>query len=165
MANLTEIWRHPIKSHGREYLEKVDLTRGKTLPWDRVWAVTHEKSDVDGSKWVPCQNFSRGSKAPMLAAISAIWDENSNKMILKHPDFSDLFFNPDDSEDQKRFIEWENRLIPGDRAQSSRLVNARERGMTDTDYASISIGNFSSHRTVEQKLGRKLSHHRWRCNL
>ena len=165
MAKLVEIWRHPIKSHGREYLERVCLTAGNTLPWDRAWAVTHEKSDADGTKWVPCQNFSRGSKAPLLAAISTVWDEANHKMTLKHPDLPTFDFDPDNVEDQKRFIEWESSLIPDDRAQSNRLVSATERGMTDTDYASISIGNLSSHRTIEQKFGRNLSHNRWRCNL
>ena len=165
MAKLVEIWRHPIKSHGREYLENVQLTSGRTLPRDRAWAVTHEKSDVDGSKWVPCQNFSRGSKAPRLAAITTIWDESAHKMTLQHPDLPDLVFDPDNAKDKKRFIDWELPLIPENRAQSARLVSASERGMTDTDYSSISIGNLSSHRAVEQKFGRKLSHLRWRCNL
>jgi hypothetical protein len=165
MAKLVEIWRHPIKSHGREFLENVKLTKGQTMPWDRAWAVAHENSNVDGRNWVPCQNFSRGAKAPMLAAISATWDENAHKMTLKHPELPDFVFNPDNAEDQKRFLKWESPLIPDDRAQSRHLVSATERGMTDTDYASISIGNFSSHRTIEQKFGRKLSHHRWRCNL
>ena len=111
MAKLVEIWRHPIKSHGREYLESVCLTAGKTLPWDRAWAVTHEKSDADGTKWVPCQNFSRGSKAPLLAAISTVWDEANHKMTLKHPDLPNFVFDPDNVEDQKRFIEWELSLI------------------------------------------------------
>ena len=36
------LWRHPIKGHGREALETVDLTEGRTMPWDRRWAVAHE---------------------------------------------------------------------------------------------------------------------------
>ena len=46
---VTEIWRHPVKSHGREALETVTLTAGQTMPGDRVWAVAHEASTADGS--------------------------------------------------------------------------------------------------------------------
>ena len=165
MAKLVDIWRHPIKSHGREQLSEVALQAGQTLPWDRAWAVAHEESSSDGSKWVPCLHFSRTSKAPKLAAINAHWEEATQEMTLTHPDLSDLVFNPDDSAQQQLFLEWAGPLIPENRARSARLLRAQERGMTDTDYATISIGNLSSHRAVEQKMGRSLSPQRWRCNL
>ena len=43
-AHLAAIYRHPIKSHGRENLQAVVLTQGQCMPWDRHWAVTHERS-------------------------------------------------------------------------------------------------------------------------
>ena len=165
MAKLVDIWRHPIKSHGRERLTRVDLSAGQTLPWDRAWAVAHEKSQSDGSTWAPCMNFTRTAKAPKLAAIEANWDESSHEMTLTHPDRPDLKFDPDQQEGQNKFLDWSAPLVPKERAQSARLVRSKERGMTDTDYATISIGNLASHRSVEQKMGRKLSPKRWRCNL
>ena len=57
MGQLLEIWRHPIKSHGREALDSIEITAGKTLPGDRAYVVPHDNSDADGSTWVPCQNF------------------------------------------------------------------------------------------------------------
>ena len=70
---LAQIWRYPIKSHGSENLNSIDIYSGKTLPLDRNWAVVHDQSDADGSSWVPCRNFSRVAKAPQLAAISTTW--------------------------------------------------------------------------------------------
>ena len=165
MGQLLEIWRYPIKSHGREALESVEMTAGNTLPGDRAYAVTHDQSDADGCTWVPSQNFSRGSKAPELMAIDLVWDEAQNTMTLTHPKLPDLIINPDEAEDQKRFLKWAAPLIPDNRAQSTQLVRAVSRGMTDTDYPSITIGNKSSHRAVEQKLGQDISHLRWRCNF
>ena len=165
MGKLVEIWRHPIKSHGRETLESIEVKEGHTLPGDRAYAVAHDQSDADGSTWVPCQNFSRGSKAPGLMAINLTWNEAQNTMTLTHPKLPDLTINPDDPEDQKRFLAWEAPLIPDNRAQSARLVRAASRGMTDTDYPSVTIGNLSSHRAVAQKLGQNISHLRWRCNF
>ena len=154
MATVAQIWRYPIKSHGREALQSVPLSAGKTLPWDRHWAVAHENSTADGSVWVPCQNFSRGAKAPLLMAITSHWDAHMRQMHIRHPNLPDLQFNPDDAGDQKRFLKWSAPLMPENRAKSARLIRAAECGLTDTDYPSISIGNLSSHRTVSQKLGR-----------
>ena len=165
MATVAQIWRYPIKSHGREALQSVPLSAGKTLPWDRHWAVAHENSTADGSVWVPCQNFSRGAKAPLLMAITSHWDAHMRQMHIRHPNLPDLQFNPDDAGDQKRFLKWSAPLMPENRAKSARLIRAAECGLTDTDYPSISIGNLSSHRAVSQKLGRDLSVLRWRTNI
>ena len=66
--SVTDIWRHPLKSHGREALDSVTMIAGQTMPGDRVWAVAHDASKADGSQWAPCANFTRGAKAPQLMA-------------------------------------------------------------------------------------------------
>jgi len=157
------IWRHPIKSHGREALDRVTLTAGQTLPWDRAWAVAHSETDVDGAHWVPCQNFSRVSKAPQLMAITAAFDENAGSLTLRHPDRPDLNFDPD--HDGDRLIDWVTPLMPANRAASTRLIRAASRGMTDSDFPSVTLCNMSSHRAVEQRVGKPLSIHRWRGNI
>ncbi|MGY9048852.1 hypothetical protein P775_17005 [Puniceibacterium antarcticum] len=162
-GRVTDIWRHPIKSHGREALERVTLSAGQTLPWDRVWAVAHEASDADGSHWVSCGNFSRISKAPQLMAVTARLEESSELITLRHPSRPDLTFSPD--RDKDAFLDWVKPLMPENRAASVRIVRARERGMTDSNFASVTLCNMSSHRAVEQKLGQALSIHRWRGNI
>ncbi len=160
-GSVTSIWRHPIKSHGRERLDHVTMIPGHTMPGDRVWAVAHEASKADGSEWVSCANFSRGAKAPQLMAISAQLQGDS--VTLSHPNRPDLSFEPDVQQDT--FLDWVKPLMPADRAASARIIRATDRGMTDSDFPSISLCNMSSHRAVEQKLGRDLSIARWRGNI
>ena len=160
-GTVSAIWRHPIKSHGREALDQITMIPGQTMPGDRVWAVAHEASKADGSEWVPCVNFSRGSKAPQLMAISA--QLQGDRITLEHPDRPELSFAPDTQQDA--FLGWVKPLMPADRAASTRILRVPGRGMTDTDYPSISLCNMASHRAVEQKLGRDLSIARWRGNI
>ncbi|MFP4406707.1 MOSC domain-containing protein [Rhodosalinus sp.] len=162
-ARLTGIWRHPIKAHGREALDRVTLRSGATLPWDRAWAVAHEASRADGSGWARCAEFTRGAKAPSLMAIEARLDEATKTVTLRHPERPELTFRPDD--EATAFLDWVRPLIPEGRAAPARIVRAPDRGMTDTDFPSISICNHASHRAVEQRHGRPLSRHRWRGNL
>ena len=91
---LAQIWRYPIKSHGSENLNSIDIYSGKTLPLDRNWAVVNDQSDADGSSWVPCRNFSRVAKAPQLAAISTTWTSD-NKLELRHPSIGTICIDPD----------------------------------------------------------------------
>jgi len=161
--SVTAIWRHPIKSHGREALEAVTLTPGTTMPGDRVWAVAHEASQADGAQWEPCANFSRGAKAPGLMGIAARFDEDAGTVTLTHPERPEITLDPD--REGARLVDWTKPLMPADRAASARVVRVPGRGMTDTDYPSVSIGNMATHRAISQKLGRDLSPIRWRINI
>lgn len=166
-AHVAEIWRHPVKSHGREPLARVLLSEGRTLPWDRRWAVAHEMSEFDEAnpEWVPCTNFSRVSKGPKLQAITARCDLPMGKVTLSHPMLKDLTINPDDEGDAHSLIQWVMRISPANRALPSRVVRVPRRGMTDTDYPSISLINLASHRAVAERLGQDISHLRWRANI
>ncbi|MEO1140458.1 MAG: MOSC domain-containing protein [Pseudomonadota bacterium] len=163
MAQVSALWRHPIKGHGRESVETVKLTIGETMPWDRRWAVAHELAEADGSAWVASANFSRGSKNGALMAINASCDPASGTVTLSHPELPDLTFDPD--KDQDEFLRWVRPLMPANRAQSVRIVRVEGRGMTDTDYASISLLNVASNDDVSEKMQQTLSVLRWRCNV
>lgn len=159
------IWRHPIKAHGREELQRVPVSVGRCLPFDRHWAVAHEAAKLgDGNVWVPCSNFSRGAKAPKLMAISCAMDEATNTITLTHPSQPGITINPDRIEDHENFLNWLKPLSPENRAQPERLVTVG-RGMTDTDFESIAFINLASHRAVEEALGREISPLRWRGNF
>jgi len=162
-ARVTGLWRHPIKSHGREALDRVRLTQGATMPWDRTWAVAHDAAQIDGTEWAPCVNFSIGSKAPGLMAINATLDEVTETLTLTHPDLPDLTFHPDTDPDA--LIDWTKPLMPQGRAHSARIIRVPGRGMTDTDFPSVSIGNMASHRVIEARLDQRLSEKRWRSNI
>lgn len=163
MRSLAQIWRHPIKSHGAEALETVRLEAGKTMPWDRRWAVAHDAAKADGTSWAPCANFSRGAKAPGLMAISAKTDEASGRVRLGHPELGVLDLDPEAEGDA--LIAWAGPLMPADRAQSARVIRVPERGMTDTDFPSISLNSLSSLRALGQKVGAELDPRRFRGNL
>ena len=162
-AAVTDIWRHPIKAHGREALTSVRLTEGSTLPYDRTWAVAHDNARLDGTGWALCSNFTRGAKIPALMAMTAKFDAPSETITLAHPDLGRLTFRPD--HDSARFLEWSAPIMPSDRPAPVRIVRIDTQGMTDTPYPSVSILNHASRRAFGQKAGRDLSMHRFRGNI
>ena len=162
-ATVTEIWRHPIKSHGRESLASVMVQAGDALPFDRMWAVAHDRSTADGSKWASCGHFCRVAKLPNLMAIRARLDETSGRITLSHPDADDLTFDPET--ESADFIAWVKHLVPAEALQPARLVKAHSQAFTDSDFPSVTLCNHASHRAVEQRVGKPLSHLRWRGNI
>lgn len=167
MGSVTSLWRYPIKSHGREALARIDLTAGQTIPWDRHWAVTHAdtKFDADAPEWVMCRNFMIGALTPDLAGLWAKLDEGAGRVTLTHRDLGEISINPDVPADQTRFVAWVSPLCPPDKRQPSGIVSLGARGMTDTDYPSVSIMNTSSNAAVAGRLGRAQEPERWRGNI
>lgn len=166
-AAVREIWRHPIKAHGRERLAQVDLTAGAALPWDRAWAVAHEAARFDEAApaWAHCRNFTRAAGSPSLMAIEARVDEATGRITLTHPARPEITIDPTDPEDAARFIAWAGPVTNPDRPQPARLVRAQDRAMTDTDFPSISLISLTTHAQVEAQLGQPISPLRWRGNI
>lgn len=161
MSALARIFRHPIKSHGRESLERVTLVAGQTMPLDRRWAVAHEAARLEGTGWAPCANFSRGSKAPGLMAIES--EMRGERIALRHPELGEIEIDPDSDGD--RLVEWTRPLIPEGRARSARVIRAEGQGMTDYPDSALSIASLASHHAVEARIGHPLAIERWRMNL
>lgn len=166
-SRLASIQRHPIKAHGREALDRVTLAEGQPIPWDRRWAVAHERSKFDRvtPAWVPCANFVIGAKTPALVAIDSALDEASGVVTLTHPARPSLTINPDDPGDQARFLDWVAPLCPEGRPKPAAVVALPDRGLTDTDYPSISVLNLASNADLSRRMGVELSPLRWRGNL
>ncbi len=162
---VTALWRHPIKSHGREALSAVTLAAGQALPWDRCWAVQHDNSTGPTTGWSSYQNFMIGTRTPGLAGLWADLDEGAGLVHLRHDRLGSFSLSPDDTAEAQAFFVWLAPILPENRAQPRRIVRAGTRGMTDTDFPSVSVMNASSHRAVSQRLGRSLEPERWRGNI
>ncbi|RMH41937.1 MAG: MOSC domain-containing protein, partial [Alphaproteobacteria bacterium] len=136
-------------------------------PGDRTWAVAHEAAKVTPKdpKWAPCANFHIGAKAPQLQAVRAHLDEATGRVTLTHPELDEITVAPDDPADAARLVDWLGPISPPERARPAFVYRAGDRGMTDTEYPSISLAGLGSHRAVEGRLGRTLSPLRWRANF
>ena len=167
MAAVASLWRHPIKSHGREALESVTLTAGQTMPWDRHWAVTHAQTKFSAAnpQWVSCRNFMIGTVLPHLAGLWATLDETTLTLTLLHARLGQITFSPDDPADVTRFLDWVAPLSAETSLTPMALVSAGDRGMTDSDYPSVSIMSKASHAAVAARLGGTLEEERWRGNI
>lgn len=164
---VTHLWRHPIKAIGREALSVLELEQGKTVPWDRVWALRHAAAKVpEGmTEWALCSNFCIGSKFPQLNAVTARLDEASGVVTLRHPEAGVLQVNPDLPDDAHRLIDWVAPFTPETRFPPVSVEKLPGRGMTDTPYPSISICSHATRRALSEKVGRDLEIERFRANI
>ena len=161
---VSSILRHPLKSVGREALSAVDLTVGKCLPYDRKWAVAHERSKLDGG-WAKKVNFLRGVAAPSLMAAEATFDEQAKTLTLTHPALQTITVDPNTPEGEARLIDWLRDLWPIDLPSPTKLYRVQGVPLTDIPDPWVSINSTSSLKALEHRAGSDLSPHRFRGNI
>jgi len=164
---VSHLWRHPIKGHGVEAVERTRFAPGRTMPWDRVWAIAHDAARIDSTPgaWVPCVNFSRGAKSPELMAVRAQVDEARGRVTLTHPRRPAITVDPDDPAGAARLVAWVTPLADPSRPRPSRVVRAEGRGMTDSPFPSLSILSHASLGALSDRLGQPLAMERFRGNI
>ena len=165
-VRLAHICRHPIKSAGFEELARVALKPGRTLPFDRAWAVAHAGADFGDApaRWEPKLKFLRGWAEGALMAIRSQFDDATQTVRLSHPARPDLTARlPDEG---AAVVDWLRPLWPARRPAPVRLVARADGGaLTDVPDPWVSILSLTSNRILGQRLGQELSIHRWRGNL
>ena len=145
-ATVDQIWRHTVKSLGAEKVSTISLQAKKTLPGDRVWALTYENSRFATANpvWAPSQVFLRCSIAPLFAAVSTKLNESDGNIEFYHPQLPNICLNLDNASERKQFIEWVRPICPEGAPQPIDLCRVPGRGMTDTNYPSVSLNSVSS---------------------
>lgn len=167
MTRLARICRHPIKSIGFEEIGQVRLAPGRTLPFDREWAVAHQAAQFRDvlQEWAPKMNFLRGVAGPELMAISARTDEGARRITLTHPRAGSLSVCPDEAPDAARLLDWLRPLWPEGRPAPAFVAHLPGQAMTDVPEPFLSVLNLASNRALSDRMGQELSIHRWRGNL
>ncbi len=162
---VAHIDRHPIKAIGREELESVELSAGDWMPFDRLWAVAHERAKLDGTGWLGKRNFLCGVTDPGVMAVTARLDEAASRLTLDHPKAGRVEFDPEDDSELPVLLDWLRHVWPADRPAATSLHRARRAHLTDSPEAWISIHTVESLAAFEERMGQSLTRHRFRGNL
>ncbi len=165
-GTLTGIYRHPLKGVGCQPLGDIDLAKGKSIPYDRRWAIAHGDAEmVDG--WAPPRNFVTQTHVPRLAQTEVSFLPRNHEMVLTHPDRPELRFQIGTPDGDDALSEWIEPLTAGSiRATPPFLVyELRDGGFMDFEDTHISIGFEASRRALGQMAGTELDQRRFRMNL
>ena len=152
---------------GCESISSVELLKNGTMPWDRVWALTHSKTKFSSKKnsWLPTSSFLRGTIAPLFMAISIELDEINKILKLTHPNLPDLLVDLDNLEVNDDLISWVKPICPENAPNPASLYRVPRRGLTDTAYCSVSVLSTSSLELLSSKVGLDLDPRRFRGNF
>ncbi len=165
MARVTHIWRHPVKALGREAVERAVLTKDRTMPFDRVWAIIQEGSDFDPANpaWVSKKAFNQGAKTQSFMAIRCAFDDTSGQITLTHPERPEITLNPDT--DAEALVAWIKPLVPADLPQPVGVAKLEGNSLTDQEAPYISVIGTASLAALSAAAGKPLEQERFRANI
>lgn len=165
-ARVEALFRHPVKSLGEEAVGALALEAGRPVPWDRVWAVAHGRSefDPDRPEWVRARNFVTQTHIPGLARIRVAFDEAAGRLTLAHPERPEIALDPDTREGAAALAEWIAPLAPM-RPGPYRIARLPEGALTDFPDSHVAINSVASLRALEGAAGRPLARVRFRGNV
>ena len=172
-AELKKISRYPIKGLSEETLAEVEVTEGRGLPGDRIFALALADTEFDSlnPRPLPKTKFVMLARFARLAGLLSSFDAVTSTLVLRHAGAA-LAAGCLETQAGRRTIEKALAKFMGDDLDGApRVVEAEGHRFTDVSVDSpvlmeaVSMINLASVRDLEGKLGREVDPRRFRANL
>lgn len=166
-AEITGLYRYPIKGLTPEALLRAPLRTGKTLPADRRYAIENGPSgfDPDVPEWKPKIQFLMLARNERLAELDSRFDDATNVLTIRRDGqivaSGDLETAAGRAAIERYFTENFQPELKG----PPKLLSGRDHSFSDVARKVVSIINLASVRAIESMLGATVHPLRFRANL
>lgn len=164
---VASLCRYPVKGLKAQALDSVTLEPGKTIPFDRAWAIENGKGrfDADDPQHLPKINFLMLMRDERLAALDIEFDETDGSLALFRNGkqvVKGALTTPLGCQLIEQFIAgyMENEL-----RGAPHIVHAPGHNFTDVAVKCLHIANMASVRELERSIGKPVDPQRFRANI
>lgn len=166
-AEITGLYRYPIKGLTPEALLRVPLRRGETLPADRRYAIENGPSgfDSEAPSWKPKIQFLMLARNERLASLDSRFEDATNRLTIRKGGqivaSGDLETAAGRAAIESYFTENFQPELKG----PPKVLSGRDHSFSDVARKVVSIINLDSVRAIETMLGGAVHPLRFRANL
>jgi uncharacterized protein YcbX len=166
-AEITGIYRYPVKGLSPERLSRVVLAAGQTLPADRRYAIENGPSGFDPAepKWMSKAYFLMLQRDEWLAGLQTHFDDASSALTIRHNDRiaarGDLETAQGRSAIEQFFASNFANRIKG----RPKILKGKDHSFSDVARKVVSIINLGSLQAIEDIVGQPVHPLRFRANL
>jgi uncharacterized protein YcbX len=166
-AEITGIYRYPVKGLSPEPLPRVALHPGRTLPADRRYAIENGPSGFDSAdpKWMSKAYFLMLQRDEWLAGLQTHFDDASNVLTIRHNDRiaaqGDLETGQGRSAVEQFFASHFATRIKG----PPKILTGKDHSFSDVAKKVVSIISLRSLQAIEDIIGHPVHPVRFRANL
>ncbi|WP_439364766.1 MOSC domain-containing protein [Bradyrhizobium sp. DASA03005] len=167
-AEITGLYRYPVKGLTPERLLRAPLRTGQTLPADRRYAIENGPSgfDPEAPEWKPKIQFLMLARNERLAALDSRFDDETNVLTIRK-DGQIVACGDLESAAGRAAIEayFRDNFQP-ELKGPPKILSGRDHSFSDVARKVVSIINLGSVRAIETMLGGVAVHPlRFRANL
>lgn len=165
--SLTQIYRHPVKGLTPEALDRVDLTPGEGLPFDRRWAIAHGATRFDPAdpQWLPKTNFLMLMRDERLAKLRTKYDEVSGVFSVERDGKTVARGNLDDQTGRTVLEQFFAAYLKAEARGAPRIVSAPGHMFSDVAAKVVSIIGRASIQDLERVARARIDARRFRANV
>lgn len=166
-GRISALYRYPVKGLSPEKLDRVELTPGGTMPWDRAFAIENGTADFDPAhpKHFPKIKFLMLMRHERLAALNTRFEDASGMLSISQGGTellrASLLTEEGRAEAERFFAGYMKDELRG----SPRIVHAPGFTHSDCPAPLISVINLASVRALEEEIGRRVHPLRFRANV
>jgi len=166
-AEITDVYRYPVKGLSPEPLPRVALAAGRTLPADRRYAIENGPSGFDPAdpKWMEKVYFLMLMRNEWLAGLQTHFDDASNVLTIRRDGSiaarGDLETAQGRAAIEQFFASNFSNRIKG----PPKILKGKDLSFSNVDRKVVSIINLGSLRAIEDAVGQPMHPLRFRANL
>jgi MOSC domain-containing protein len=166
-AEITGLYRYPVKGLTPEPLDQVTLRVGQTLPSDRRYAIENGPSGFDPAapSWMPKSVFLMLMRNERLAALRSHFDDDTHLLTIRKAD--DVVARGDlrTAEGRAAIERFFAQDFAGELKGPPKVVSSHGHSFSDVARKVVSIINLGSLQAIENMVGAPVHPLRFRANL
>jgi uncharacterized protein YcbX len=166
-AEITDIYRYPVKGLSPEPLPRIALAAGRALPADRRYAIENGPSGFDPAtpRWMSKAYFLMLQRDEWLAGLQTHFDDTSNVLTIRHNGSivaqGDLEADEGRAAIERFFTSHFANQIKG----PPKILKGKDHSFSDVAKKVVSIINLASLQAIEDLVGQPVHPLRFRANL
>lgn len=166
-GKLSAIYRYPVKGLSPQRLDRVNLTAGETLPFDRAWAIENGpgRFDEHAPKYLPKISFLMLMRNERLATLETEFEEEEQVLTVRRAG-RQVARGQLGSALGRRMLEQFFAAYMKDALRGApRIVSAEGHSFSDVSAKCVHIVNLATIAELERAAGREVDPLRFRANL
>ena len=166
-ANVSSLYRYPVKGLSGERLASVALAPGATFPMDRAYALENGPSGFDPAapSWQPKIKFLCLMRNASIAALTTCYDDASSTLVVSRSGKTLLEAKLADAAGRSALENFFQNFMGREARGKIRLLQAQGHSFSDVAKKVVSIINLESVAAVGETIDRDVHPLRFRGNL
>jgi len=166
-AQVTSLYRYPVKGLSIEPLPRVALEVGETLPADRRYAIENGPSgfDPEAPAWLPKSHFLMLMRNERLAGLETRFEDRSNLLTIRKGGDVAAQGDLETPEGRLAIEQFFVANFASDLKGAPKILSSAGHSFSDVARKVVSIINLASARAIENMVGAPVHPLRFRANL